>query len=231
MELLKVGLPTVLGIAGIVGVLMAILGRSGKAAGVDFGQNPLSKRQRGASGGVGALLILIAAGLFLWLGLGEKQEATAEPSTTASPSATPSHTASPTATDSPRPSPAVSATPRVKVKVIRYIDNTGYIDLDGMKVYPGDEDEPQDEVDIAVNPKRWSSRNAAAIALSESGGKETCEQAIARETPDYISMGQVQDDKGFCAFSRGGHYAYVELLRLTSQDNDHILQVKLSVYP
>jgi hypothetical protein len=100
-----------------------------------------------------------------------------------------------------------------------------------MKGYGGDEDAPKDDVDIVVNAKGWIPRNAAAISQSKSGGKATCEQAIAADTPDDLSMRQVEVDKGFCAYSRGGHYAYVELLRLTHEDYDHIVvQVRLSVY-
>jgi hypothetical protein len=132
----------------------------------------------------------------------------------------------PTATASTPPSTSSS------LFVVRNIEKTGYIDLDGMKGYDGGEDAPKDDVDIVVNTKGWVPRNAAAISPSKSGGKDICEQAIATDTPDDLNMKSVEVDKGFCAYSRGGHYAYVELLRRTHEDYDHIVvQVKLSVYP
>ena len=144
----------------------------------------------------------------------------------------------PTNSTAPTPTPptaTVSTPPSTSspVFVVRYIDKTGYIDLDGMKVYDGGEDAPIDDVDIAVYPEGcFIPRNAAGISPSKSGGKETCEQAIAQDTPDDISMRQAEVDKGFCAYSRGGRYAYVELLRLTYEEYNHVfIQVRLSVYP
>ena len=43
-------------------------------------------------------------------------------------------------------------------------------------------------------------------------------------------MGQVQDGKGFCAESRGGHIAYIRYKNLVAQDGDHFFQIELTVY-
>ena len=146
------------------------------------------------------------------------------------------NTAPLTTTPSPTTTPPLpttsfppSTTTPSKVLVIKYIDNTGYIDIDGQKIWDGDVDEPSDEVDVSVNPAKVASVGVAKIALSESGGKDICQAAIEKEAPSEISMGQVQDDKGFCAESRGGHIAYIRYKNLVAQD-DHFFQFELTVY-
>jgi len=144
--------------------------------------------------------------------------------------AAPATTVASATTAAPTTTPPPSSTATSKVLVIKYIDNTGYIDIDRQKTWDGDVIEPSGEVDVSVNPRRVASVGVARIALSESGGKDTCQAAIEREAPDEISMGQVQDDKGFCAESRGGRIAYIRFKNLVAQDNDHFFQFELIVY-
>lgn len=54
----------------------------------------------------------------------------------------------------------------------------------------------------------------APIALSRMLGKSACVTAIRHEAPKAISMGQVQDDGGFCAQSNEGRIAYIRFMNL-----------------
>lgn len=154
---------------------------------------------------------------------------------TATPASAPSNsqpgppTRSAPVTPSPAPSSATPTTGFDGVLVVKYVDNTGYLDIDGHRTWGGDEDQT-DDVDVAVTSVKVQAEGVARIALSESGGKTTCLAAIAREAPSEISMGQVQDDRGFCAMSRGGKVAYIRYMTLASKDGDHHLQFRLTVY-
>jgi len=81
-----------------------------------------------------------------------------------------------------------------------------------------------------VNTEKVASVSVAKVALATKGGKAACEVAIAREAPTEISMGQVQNDKGFCAQSGDGVIAYVELLNLVAENDDHTVQFRVTTY-
>jgi hypothetical protein len=179
----------------------------------------LDRSQRRGGWALAAIFIALA----VWTSTAETADP--RPNVTTPPSTIPSPS-----TSTPPPPPPSSTSPPSKVLVVKYIDNTGYIDIDGQKTWGGDVDEPSGEVDISVNPEKVASEGVAKIALSESGGKESCQAAIEREAPADISMGQVQDDKGFCAESRGGRVAYIRFKNLVAEDDDHFFQFALTVY-
>ena len=113
---------------------------------------------------------------------------------------------------------------------LSYIENTGYLELDEPRAYNGDEEEPAQYVDLAFDPTRVQARGVAQLALSEVGGREACERAIEGEAPAEIAMGQVQDDKGFCARSGEELVAYVKLLNVVKDKSDYTVKVRVTAY-
>jgi hypothetical protein len=208
----NVTLPVIFGVVG-AGCAVAALTGGGFKLIVDL---PTLDRRKQVGAGVLAI-IFVALAVWTFTETADPRVSAAAPPTTTPP---------PPTTAPPPP----NTTPKSEVLVVKYIDNTGYIDVDGRKTWGGDVDEPSDEVDISVNPERVASVGVARIALSESGGKEICQTAIDREAPAEISMGQVEDDKGFCAVSRGGHVAYIQFMNLAAQSGDHFFQFRLTVY-
>jgi hypothetical protein len=219
--MLPVTLPVISFVVGVGCAVAAITGGGFRLIVIDL--PTLDRVQRSWI----AVLAIILIPLAVWMTYaGRADEPGPVPGTTAPPTTAPPLTTTPLPTTTLPPS---TTTPS-KVLVIKYIDNTGYIDIDRQKTWAGDVDEPSGEVDVSVNPRRVASEGVARIALSESGGKDTCQAAIEREAPAEISMGQVQDDKGFCAQSRGGRIAYIRFMNLVPQDGDHFFQFGLTVY-
>ncbi|GAA4466505.1 hypothetical protein GCM10023170_077520 [Phytohabitans houttuyneae] len=215
--------PVVLIILGGVCLLIAL---SGGGFGGTISIPTLGTAPRVVAGVLAS--VLLGGGILLYVWEKRKDDPRPDP--------TPTQSIAPSVHPTPSKSPSVSETPSHepvrydKDFVVQYIDNTGHIDLDEPRSWNGDMDENQGVVDIAVTPGKVASENFAKIALSEAGGKAACLDAISQEAPKEISMGQVQDDEGFCAISDHGLVAYVKFLDLVAGNGDHAIRIRVTAY-
>jgi hypothetical protein len=108
------------------------------------------------------------------------------------PSVTPTSPPTSVAVSSPTP---VAAAEFNGVLVIGYIDNTGYLDIDGHKVWGGDKDEPSDAVDIGVDPAKVRAQGVARIALSEAGAKQLALQPSSAKHRQRSAWGKFRTTK------------------------------------
>jgi hypothetical protein len=84
--------------------------------------------------------------------------------------------------------------------------------------------------DVSINPNRVGSENFAKIALSKPATKAGCQAAIKQEAPDTISVGQIQNDAGFCAESSEGLVAYITLKDIRAANADHAALLHVTAY-
>jgi hypothetical protein len=218
-------LPIVFAIAAIFLAVVPLLG------GVVTGPVTIPNLALGARIAVWVLALLSAASCFLAYRaeMDEKQDPP-----TASPTLDPIQ-ANPTPETSTWRSSTPSSTTAGGIKYqksfnIRYINFTGYLELDEPRVWNGDQHENPEVVDVAFTPDKVVPKNVAKVALSSDGGKNVCEAAIEREAPDEISMGQVENDKGFCALSDNDLVAYVSLKAIANADDDHLVRIQVTAY-
>jgi hypothetical protein len=112
---------------------------------------------------------------------------------------------------------------------IPFIENTGWLDLDEPRVWRGDEDENQEAADVGFSPKRVTAKGTANVAVIPQEGMSACSVKFA-DPQREITMGQVENDKGFCARSKEGVFAHIELVQLVTEDGDSTAEIRVTAY-